>query len=37
MLVAVPLLACAGGRLYRGGLLNTAGRLTIGQAWARAR
>jgi ABC-2 type transport system permease protein len=36
VLVAIPLLARAGGRLYRGAALHTAGRLKLTQAWSRS-
>jgi ABC-2 type transport system permease protein len=34
MLVAIPLLVRVGGRLYRGAVLHTAGRLNLRQAWS---
>jgi ABC-2 type transport system permease protein len=36
MLLAIPLLVRVGGRLYRGAVLHTAGRLGLRQAWAGA-
>lgn len=37
MLITVPLMVALGGRLYRGAVLSTGGRLKISQAWARSK